>query len=397
VHESSAGSATKICGGRWPVSGHGPHRALYLERRRRPRSSTGCTAGPSTQPARCRAPDRASRSRSPRSSSRTGRSGTWAATAERSSAGTGRPLRAGAGREDRGVAVLPPAPRPRGGPAALRRSRGRSGQPRQRPAEAGVEVCAEPGEVSVGRGRQSTHHDQAARRERRHARRHQRPQATLHPVADDGVPHGLRYNKTDRRRVAACARGRDVDDHGRFSCAHTAAHRPAEVAGTAHAMRRGKHRAQAESSERPLRRRAARIARPARVRMRSRKPWVFARRRLFGWKVRLVTRYSKTRWGSASSVDTRNATSDVVHDVPGRIWGHAEATELAVKRYVVRLPQVKPAGGQPAGRVGAALRPGAAEVLVHRIVHRCGRAASTCGSSSAPARPGQAGSGSSTG
>jgi hypothetical protein len=29
------------------------------------------------------------------------------------------------------------------------------------------------------------------------------------------------------------------------------------------------------------------------VRMRSRKPWVFARRRVFGWKVRLLTRYSK--------------------------------------------------------------------------------------------------------
>lgn len=29
------------------------------------------------------------------------------------------------------------------------------------------------------------------------------------------------------------------------------------------------------------------IARPARVRMRNRKPWVRARRRLFGWKVRL--------------------------------------------------------------------------------------------------------------
>jgi hypothetical protein len=36
------------------------------------------------------------------------------------------------------------------------------------------------------------------------------------------------------------------------------------------------------SRERPLRRRAAMIARPARVRMRRRKPWVFARRRLFG-------------------------------------------------------------------------------------------------------------------
>ena len=40
---------------------------------------------------------------------------------------------------------------------------------------------------------------------------------------------------------------------------------------------------------RPLRRRAARTARPARVRMRSRKPCVFARRRLFGWNVRLLT------------------------------------------------------------------------------------------------------------
>ena len=46
--------------------------------------------------------------------------------------------------------------------------------------------------------------------------------------------------------------------------------------------------AQADSSSRPLRRRPARIARPARVRIRSRKPWVLARRRLFGWKVRLL-------------------------------------------------------------------------------------------------------------
>jgi hypothetical protein len=44
----------------------------------------------------------------------------------------------------------------------------------------------------------------------------------------------------------------------------------------------------AESSVRPLRRRAARIDRPARVRMRRRKPCTFARRRLFGWKVLLL-------------------------------------------------------------------------------------------------------------
>jgi hypothetical protein len=40
---------------------------------------------------------------------------------------------------------------------------------------------------------------------------------------------------------------------------------------------------------RPLRRLAASTARPARVRMRSRKPCVLARRRLFGWNVRLLT------------------------------------------------------------------------------------------------------------
>jgi hypothetical protein len=52
---------------------------------------------------------------------------------------------------------------------------------------------------------------------------------------------------------------------------------------------------QADSSSRPLRRRAARMARPARVRIRSRKPWVFERRRLFGWKVRLLTGISPLR------------------------------------------------------------------------------------------------------
>jgi hypothetical protein len=71
-------------------------------------------------------------------------------------------------------------------------------------------------------------------------------------------------------------------------------HRLLEVGSAAHPVRSGQHRrrGQAESSARPLRRRAERIARPARVRIRRRKPWVFARRRLFGWNVRLVTRVS---------------------------------------------------------------------------------------------------------
>lgn len=47
--------------------------------------------------------------------------------------------------------------------------------------------------------------------------------------------------------------------------------------------------AQAASRSRPLRRRLPRMERPARVRIRRRNPWVLCRRRLFGWKVRLLT------------------------------------------------------------------------------------------------------------
>src|SRR3954468_6335235 len=50
------------------------------------------------------------------------------------------------------------------------------------------------------------------------------------------------------------------------------------------------------------------MARPARVRMRSRNPWGFARRRLFGWNVRLLTEELPTqgprhldRWAGESS------------------------------------------------------------------------------------------------
>jgi hypothetical protein len=55
---------------------------------------------------------------------------------------------------------------------------------------------------------------------------------------------------------------------------------------------------QTASFSRPLRRRAARTARPARVLIRSRKPWTLCRRRLFGWNVRLLT--FELQYGSGS-------------------------------------------------------------------------------------------------
>lgn len=72
----------------------------------------------------------------------------------------------------------------------------------------------------------------------------------------------------------------------------------------------------AESSRRPLRRRAATMARPARVRMRSRKPCVLARRRLFGWKVRLLT------IGLHHSQRSTCAICDDWGDRAGAIWSH---------------------------------------------------------------------------
>lgn len=57
---------------------------------------------------------------------------------------------------------------------------------------------------------------------------------------------------------------------------------PQAVLARQHLSRNGCLPAQADSSPRPLRRRAEMMARPARVRIRSRKPCVLARRRLFG-------------------------------------------------------------------------------------------------------------------
>jgi hypothetical protein len=78
-----------------------------------------------------------------------------------------------------------------------------------------------------------------------------------------------------------------VAHHARPARADPGTHRQRELGAAPHPglMRQD----QALSLSRPLRRRAARMARPARVRMRSRNPCVLARRRLFGWNVRLLT------------------------------------------------------------------------------------------------------------
>ncbi len=90
------------------------------------------------------------------------------------------------------------------------------------------------------------------------------------------------------------------------------------------------NRDQALSRWRPLARRAEMIARPARVRMRSRKPWVLARRRLLGWKVRLLTQDSRDIAFRLAAGHHRTPTFDQEER------GHAAAAADKLSRPTVR-------------------------------------------------------------
>ena len=119
---------------------------------------------------------------------------------------------------------------------------------------------------------------------------------------------------------------------------------------------------QADNWLRPLRRRAAMITRPARVRIRNRKPWVLARRRLFGWKVRLplVTAVVLPVSSSFAAVGTAKTSS-----VPGphrhrpRAVPHGAPTPVGIGgREHARIP----AGGRETeprvGRGGGPVKTG---------------------------------------
>src|SRR5690606_40575909 len=151
--------------------------------------------------------------------------------------------------------------------------------------------------------------------ERRLRRGGQRPDHDVGPVAHlrrrlvaDGLettPHGVsRHRAADRlahdEAEARRARFAGVDDVQHVDRARAPRAPPDDrsiVDPAGEALRSGEHvrraaRDYAESSVRPLLRRAFTIARPARVRIRARKPCFLARRRLLGWKVRLLIAFS---------------------------------------------------------------------------------------------------------
>jgi hypothetical protein len=152
-----------------------------------------------------------------------------------------------------------------------------------------------------GRGRRiGADHKQATRREHAKIPVHERTKATFHSVAHHrGANRATNYESYPGRFVALKLR-KQVPGKARAPGAFPSAHREREFCAVPHPGFAGQHvrvsrsrtgarKRQALRRARPLWRRAARTARPARVRMRSRKPWVFALRRLFGWNVRLLT------------------------------------------------------------------------------------------------------------
>lgn len=100
---------------------------------------------------------------------------------------------------------------------------------------------------------------------------------------------------------------------------------------------------QAESDLRPLPRRAEMIERPARVRIRARKPCLRLRRRLLGWKVRLLTVYSQMDGRSLDCL-WHHRTAGTGHD--GAQWSPRRPTNTT------RLPC---SGSTPRGVPGPGL------------------------------------------
>src|SRR4051812_49786707 len=95
---------------------------------------------------------------------------------------------------------------------------------------------------------------------------------------------------------------------------------------------------------RPLRRRAERIDRPARVRMRSRNPCTLWRRRLFGWYVRLLT--SSLRWDQGRLTPGLSARPPDASDGADLTWALAwtcgtRRPRVTEKRYAGVNREVK--------------------------------------------------------
>jgi hypothetical protein len=181
-----------------------------------------------------------------------------------------------------------------------------------------------------------TYHQQATFRKRPEIPTGQMSKLTAHTVAYHGASHRAAHDEADPGRLIEARPAEQVRGDQLPSRTAAAAHRPSELGPPPHPRCRGQHwavtttparprRRQASAGQtltraRPLRRRAARTARPARVRMRSRNPCVFARRRLFGWNVRLLTGTPVHRAGSTRAPGAHSP----VRQRAARVSGHGK-------------------------------------------------------------------------
>ncbi len=167
----------------------------------------------------------------------------------------------------------------------------------------------------------------------------------LHTIADDGVAHGLAHDQPHLRRLR---RPPDGSRGGRRGSANPIAGPSSSGRGTSpHPSVGGPRTAQALTRDgradrqtarllRPLRRREERMARPARVRMRRRKPWTLWRRRLFGWYVRLLIELLLFRWVfrlTPGPADRRSICPSTLLDDSG------DQHRMTGQRYALRIRQ----------------------------------------------------------
>jgi hypothetical protein len=136
------------------------------------------------------------------------------------------------------------------------------------------------------------------------------------PISHHCLTDATAHDESNHRRLIGVRPHSKVPDNQGPAEPLPATNRGREVRTPPHPRGRGQHRrppsprrhgaGQTLTRARPLRRRAARMARPARVRMRSLNPCVLARRRLFGWNVRLLTETPDTRHRSSAPTIRRH-------------------------------------------------------------------------------------------
>ena len=162
--------------------------------------------------------------------------------------------------------------------------------PPQQPADHRIQICGEIRLACVRGCGICAHHKKATARKRVKIPAHQLAKPPLNTVSGYRRANRPAYHESYPGRfplVKSVLADQQMAHQAGPARTGPGAYRQRELRAATHPGR--SRQDQALSRSRPLRLRAARTARPARVRMRSRKPCVFARRRLFGWNVRLLT------------------------------------------------------------------------------------------------------------